>query len=60
MKILIENSSDENDIILDPFMGIGSTGIASKELKRTFIGIELDEKYFDIAKERIEKISLEG
>ena len=55
MKILIENSSDENDIILDPFMGIGSTGIASKELKRNFIGIELDEKYFKIAKERIEK-----
>ena len=55
MKILIENSSDENDIILDPFMGIGSTGIASKELKRNFIGIELDEKYFEIAKERIEK-----
>ena len=60
MKILIENSSDENDIILDPFMGIGSTGIASKELKRNFIGIELDEKYFNIAKERIEKISLDG
>ena len=60
MKILIENSSDENDIILDPFMGIGSAGIASKELKRNFIGIELDEKYFNIAKERIEKISLEG
>ena len=60
MKILIENSSDENDIILDPFMGIGSTGIASKELKRNFIGIELDEKYFNIAKKRIEKASLEG
>ena len=56
MKILIENSSDENDIILDPFMGIGSTGIASKELKRNFIGIELDEKYFNIAKERINNI----
>lgn len=54
MKILIENSSDENDIILDPFMGIGSTGIASKELKRNFIGIELDEKYFKIAKEGID------
>ena len=53
MKILIENSSDENDIILDPFMGIGSTGIASKELNRNFIGIELDEKYYKIACERI-------
>lgn len=53
MKILIENSSDENDIILDPFMGIGSTGIASKNLNRNFIGIELDEKYYKIACERI-------
>lgn len=60
MKILIENSSDENDIILDPFMGIGSAGIASKELKRNFIGIEINKYYFNIAKERIEKTSLEG
>ena len=60
MKILIENSSNKNDIVMDPFMGIGSTGIASKESNRKFIGIELDEKYFEIAKERIEKISLEG
>lgn len=59
MKILIENSSDENDIVLDPFMGIGSCGVASKELNRDFIGIELDENYFNIAKERIENISLE-
>ena len=60
MKILIENSSEQNDFVLDPFMGIGSTGIASKELNRNFIGIEIDEKYFEIAKDRIEKISLEG
>lgn len=53
MKILIENSSNENDLIIDPFMGIGTTGIACKELNRNFIGIELDEKYFNIAKERI-------
>ncbi len=54
MKILIENSSNENDLILDPFMGIGTTGIACKNLNRNFIGIEIDEKYFNIAKERIE------
>ena len=60
MKILIENSSEQNDFVLDPFMGIGSCGIACKKLNRNFIGIELDEKYFKIAKERIEKISLEG
>lgn len=55
MKILIENSSQENDVVLDSFMGAGATGIACKKLNRNFIGIELDENYFDIAKERIEK-----
>ena len=53
MNILVENSSNKGDVVLDPFMGIGSTGIASKKLNRNFIGIELDEKYFNIAKERI-------
>ena len=55
MKILIENSSDEGDIVIDPFMGVGATGVACKELNRNFIGIEIDERYFNIAKERIEK-----
>ena len=55
MKIFIENSSNENDIILDPFMGSGTTGVACQHLNRNFIGIELDETYFNIAKERIEK-----
>lgn len=54
-KILIENSSNENDTILDPFMGVCGCGLACKELNRNFIGIELDEKYFEIAKRRIEK-----
>ena len=54
MKFYIENSSNKNDIVLDPFMGSGSTGVACKELNRNFIGIELDEKYFNIARERIE------
>lgn len=53
MKILIENSSKENDIVMDFAMGIGATGVACKELKRNFIGMEIDEKYYDIAKERI-------
>lgn len=56
MKILIENSSDENDIILDPFMGIGSTGVACVNTNRNFIGIELDENYYKIACERINNI----
>lgn len=54
MKILVENSTDEGDVVLDPFMGVGATGIACKELGRDFIGIEIDEKYFSIAKYRIE------
>lgn len=54
MKILIENSSNENDIVLDPFMGTGSTGMACKELNRNFIGIEIDKKYFDVACKRLD------
>ena len=53
MRILVENSSKENDIVLDPFMGIGSTGVACKNTNRKFIGIELDEEYFNIASKRI-------
>lgn len=53
MEILIENSSKENDIVLDPFMGVGSTGIACMNLNRNFIGFELDEKYYEIAKQRL-------
>ena len=55
MKILIENSSAENELVLDPFMGIGSTGIACMNTNRNFIGIELDQKYFEIAEKRIKE-----
>ena len=44
--------SNEGDIVLDPFMGSGTTGVACKNLNRKFIGIELDETYFNIVKER--------
>ena len=52
-KILIANSSKENETVLDPFMGSGSCGVAAKALNRNFIGIEINKKYFDIAQERI-------
>ena len=45
--------SYKNDIVLDPFMGSGSTGIAAQKLQRKFIGIEIDSEYFEIAKKRI-------
>jgi len=53
MKILIDNSSKEHDVVLDPFMGIGSAGIACNELNRRFIEIEIDETYFKIAEQRM-------
>jgi DNA modification methylase len=45
--------SKENDTILDPFMGSGSTGVACKNLNRTFIGIEANKEHFELAKHRI-------
>ena len=56
MKILVENSTQPGEIVLDPFMGAGSTGIASLESGRKFIGIELDKQYFDIAEKRIKEL----
>ena len=53
IELLIETSSKNGEIVLDPFMGSGSTGIACKNTNRNFIGIEIDENYFNIAKERI-------
>jgi len=54
LEFLIAKSSQEKDIILDCFMGSGSTGVAAKNTNRKFIGIEMDKNYFDIAKNRIE------
>lgn len=55
MAYYIKNSTDINDVVLDPFMGVASTGVAAIRTARKFIGIELDEKYFQIACERIQK-----
>lgn len=53
MEILIANSSDVSDVVLDQFMGTGSTGAACKLLNRDYIGVEIDEKYYSIAEQRI-------
>ena len=55
LEYLIKTYTNENDLVLDNCMGSGSTGVACKNLNRNFIGIELDENYFNIAKERIDK-----
>ena len=57
MEVLVNNSSQENELVLDPFMGVGSTGIACIKNNRNFIGIEIDENYFNIAKSRLEEFN---
>lgn len=58
LEYLIKTSSNAGDIILDCFMGSGSTGVACLNTKRKFIGIELNKKYFNLAKERLEDAKL--
>jgi site-specific DNA-methyltransferase (adenine-specific) len=50
---VISNFTAEGDVVLDPFMGTGTAGVVAKSLGRSFIGIELDEDYLNISKERI-------
>lgn len=57
MKILIENSSNKGDIVCDPFMGSGSTGVAALETGRKFVGIEIDENFYKVAYDRILKLT---
>jgi site-specific DNA-methyltransferase (adenine-specific) len=53
MEDLIKTYTNEAETVLDFTMGSGTTGVAAKNLNRSFIGIELDETYFEIAKQRI-------
>lgn len=53
MEEIISIHTNENDVVLDPFMGSGSTGVACKNTNRNFIGIELDKNYFGISCERL-------
>jgi len=57
LKILIENSSNANDVVLDPFAGSGSTLAAAVNLNRNFLGFELDEEYYTVAKQMIDEAS---
>lgn len=56
IETLVSNSSNKGELVLDPFMGSGTTGVACKNLGRNFIGMELDDRYFEIAKNRINNI----
>ena len=55
MEYLIKTYTNENETVLDFTMGSGSTGVACVNTNRNFIGIEMDDKYFDIAKQRIKE-----
>ena len=55
-EYLIKTYTNEDETVLDNCMGSGSTGVACVNTNRKFIGIELDEKYFEIAKKRLEEV----
>ena len=56
MADLLTRLTNDGDLVLDPFMGGGTTGVVCEIKGRNFIGIEKDENYFNIAKERIEGV----
>jgi DNA modification methylase len=58
LRRLVELASAPGDLVLDPFMGVGSTGVAAVELGRRFVGIEIDEGYLNAARSRIEAATL--
>lgn len=60
LERLILMSTDENDIVLDPFVGTGTTVIAAKRLGRKYIGIDIDEKYVNITREKLENEFIES
>lgn len=55
IKILIENSTREGDLVFDPFLGSGTTAVASHRIKRKYLGIEKNEEFYKIAVKRVEE-----
>jgi len=60
VKKIIRNSSKENEIIFDAFIGSGTTAVACKELNRQYLGFEINKKWFDIAQDRLNGITAKG
>ena len=55
LEHVMKIASNEGNVVLDPFMGVGSTGVAAKNLKRDFIGFEIDADYFQVAAKRLQQ-----
>ena len=53
LEHIIKIASNKGDVVFDPFMGVGSTGVVALNLGRKFIGIEIDERYFKAAEKRL-------
>ena len=58
LERIIMASTNEKDVVLDPFMGSSTTGYVAKKLNRYFVGVEKEKKYFDIAQVRIKSLRL--
>ena len=56
MEWLVKLLSSEGDVVLDPFSGSGTTAVACKALNRNYIGIEMNEHYIDISKQRLSEV----
>lgn len=53
IELILTASSEQGDLVLDPFFGTGTTGVVAKKMNRNWIGIEIDKKYYDIAQKRL-------
>ena len=53
---ILDNFAHENQTILDPFMGLGTTGVVAHEKNMKFVGFELDDYYFSVAKKRLDEV----